>query len=198
MSHYFIDNPTLPDDYRTFPYYYKGLAFRFTSNSGIFSPGRVDTATDLLIKHMPPLQGSLLDLGCGYGVIGIALCKANNLSLTLADINPRALRCAEINLAQNDVKAEAFASDGFKNIPGKFDAITLNPPIHAGKELVYSLFAQAHAHLNEGGALYVVMLEKHGAKSALQRLEELYSCDVLYKKKGVHVIACKKVLAKSV
>jgi len=191
MNHYFIEDETLPDDYRIFPYYYKGLAFRFTSNSGIFSPGHVDAATDLLIKNMPPLQGSLLDLGCGYGVIGIVLCKAHNLPLTLADINPRALRCAEINCAQNDVKADILTSDGFDAIPGKFDAITLNPPIHAGKELIYAMFEQAREHLNPGGALYIVMLEKHGAKSALQKLGEWYAdCSLLYKKKGVYVIQC--------
>ena len=191
QSHYFTEDPALPDDYRTFPYYYKDLAFRFTSNSGIFSPGHVDGATDLLVQHMPPLHGSLLDLGCGYGAIGIVLCKAYSLSLTLADINPRALRCAEINCAQNGVKADILTSDCFSAIQDKFDTITLNPPIHAGKELVYAMFGQARAHLHPGGALYIVILEKHGAKSALRRLGEWYDCALLYKKKGVYAVECR-------
>jgi len=193
MSHYFIEDESLPDDYRTFPYYYQDLSFRFTSNSGIFSPGHVDAATDLLIKTIPPLRGSLLDLGCGYGAIGIVLCKAFNLSLTLADVNPRALRCAEINCARNGVKANILTSDGFQNIPGTFDAIALNPPIHAGKPLVYALFEQAREHLLPGGSLYVVMLEKHGAKSAARALGEWYAnCSLLYQKKGVHILQCQK------
>ena len=193
QAHYFIEDKSLPDDYRMFPYYYKELAFRFTSNSGIFSHGHVDEATDILIKNMPPLRGSLLDLGCGYGVIGIVLCKAYNLTLTLADINPRALRCAEINCGQNGVKANILTSDGFENIPGKFDAIALNPPIHAGKDLVYTMLEGAGAHLHPGGALYAVMLEKHGARSAARKLGEWYGgCAVLYKKKGIYVMQCQK------
>lgn len=191
MAHYFIEDKNQPDEYRTFSYYYGDTRFLFTSNSGVFSHGHVDAASDLLIINVPPLRGSLLDLGCGYGAIGIVLCKVHGLTLMLADINPRALRCAEINCVQNGVKASVLTSDSFGNISGKFDAITLNPPIHAGKELVYAMFRQAGARLNPGGALYVVMLEKHGAKSALRKLEELYAaCAVLYRKKGVYVIQC--------
>jgi len=185
MSHYFTDDPNLTDDLRTFPYYFNGHAFRFTSNSGVFSPGHVDPESDLLIRTVPPLQGSLLDLGCGYGVIGITLCKAYYLSLTLSDVNPRSLKLAEINCEQNDVKAKALSSDCFKSIPGKFDTITLNPPIHAGKTVVYTMFEQSVEHLKEGGAFYVVMLEKHGAASAMKKLTEIYgNCTLLYKKKG--------------
>ena len=193
MSHYFINDETLADDFRGFRYYFAGHCLALTSNSGVFSPGHVDPESDLLIRTVPPLRGSLLDLGCGYGVIGIALCKAYGLSLTLADVNPRALRCAEINCRDNGVKAEILSSDCFENIPGAFDAITLNPPIHAGKEIMYRMFEEAIEHLSPGGALYVVMLEKHGAKSAAQKLVELAGqCDILYKKKGEYVFAATK------
>jgi len=192
MSHYFIDDANLANDWRTFPYYYQDHAFMFTSNSGVFSPGHVDTGTDLLIRHVPHPQGSLLDLACGYGVIGIVLGKAYSLSVTMADVSPRALRCAEINCKANDVKANILTSDCFEKISDKFDAITLNPPIHAGKNVVYRMMEEASAHLNPCGALYVVMLEKHGAKSALRRLEEVFgACEVLYHKKGAYVFCCR-------
>lgn len=197
MSHYFMDDPGLPDDYREFSYYYRDLAFTFTSNSGVFSPGHVDPGTDLLLRYIPSLQkrgtqGTLLDIACGYGVIGIVLSKAWGLSVTMADINPRALHCAEINCKSNDVKANILPSDCFESIPDKFDTITLNPPIHAGKEVVYRMFAEAPAHLNPGGAFYAVMLEKHGAKSAMRRLEEIFTvCEILFHKKGAYVFCCR-------
>ena len=192
MSHYFVDDPNLEDDFRDFPYFYRELAFQFTSNSGVFSPGHVDVGTDLLIKSLPPLQGSLLDLACGYGPIGIVLGKAYDLSVTMADVNPRALCCAEINCKSNEVKATILSSDCFENIPDKFDAITLNPPIHAGKDVVYRMFEETPTHLNPGGAFYTVLLEKHGAKSARRKLEELFgNCEALYHKKGAYVFCCK-------
>jgi len=195
QSHYFTDDPNLPDDPRTFTYYFKEHALRLTTNSGVFSHGHVDEATDLLLKCMPPLRegGTLLDLGCGCGVIGIALAKAYDLRVTLADINPRALICAHKNCRENGVAAEIVRSDGFADLPGSFDAITLNPPIHAGKETVYSLFEGAAQHLNPGGAFYVVMLDKHGAKGAAARLGGIFgACEALYKKKGHRVLFCEK------
>jgi len=193
MSHYFINDPNLPDDFRSFRYFFAGLGFAFTSNSGVFSPGHVDPLSDLLIRTVPPLQGSLLDLGCGYGAIGIALAKAYDLTLALADINLRALHCAHINCRDNAVKADIIRSDCFGNISGKFDAITLNPPIHAGKEVVYRMFGQSIEHLSANGRLFVVMLEKHGAKSAIKKLSEIYGdCEILYKKKGEYIFCCTK------
>lgn len=191
MSHYFEDDPALPDDYKTFMYYHKTEMFTFTSNSGVFSPGHVDPATDLLLRALPPLRGRMLDLGCGYGVIGIVLARLYGLEATLADVNPRAIACAARNCAQNNVDARLVESDGFAQIPGVFESITLNPPIHAGKEAVYALFEQAAARLAPGGAFYAVMQDKHGAASAQRRLEEIYGqCEALYHKKGYWVWRC--------
>ena len=193
QSHYFTDDPNLPDDPRAFTYYYKEHALRLRSNSGVFSHGHVDEATDVLLKNMPAPQegGSLLDLGCGYGVIGVALGKAYGLQVTMADVNPRALACAEINCRENGVKAELVLSDCFGNITGTFDTITLNPPIHAGKEIVYRMFAGAAKHLKPGGGFYVVMLDKHGVGSAADHLRGIFSaCETLYRKKGLRVFRC--------
>jgi len=193
QSHYFTDSPDLPDDPRTFTYYYKDHALRLTSNSGVFSHGHVDEATDLLLKNIPALQegGSLLDLGCGYGAIGVALGKAYGLQVTMADVNPRALACAEINCRENGVEAGIVQSDCFEGITESFDTITLNPPIHAGKAIVYCLFEDAAKNLNPGGGFYVVMLDKHGAAGAADHLRGIFGvCESLYRKKGLRVLRC--------
>ncbi|MCL2495389.1 MAG: methyltransferase [Oscillospiraceae bacterium] len=194
QSHYFTDDPSLPDDPRVFTYYFKDQALRLRSNSGVFSRGHVDEATDLLLKTMPPLQenSSLLDLGCGCGVIGIALGKAYGPQVTMSDVNPRALACAEINCFENKISAELVLSDCFENITRMFDAIALNPPIHAGKEVVYRMLEGAAQHLKPGGSFYIVMLDKHGAASAFAHLRGIFgACETLYRKKGLRVFACK-------
>ena len=193
QSHYFTDDPSLPDDPRTFTYYFKDHALRLQSNSGVFSHGHVDGATDLLLKNISELQqgSSLLDLGCGCGVIGVALGKAYDLQVTMADVNPRALACAQINCRENNVQAEIVLSDCFENITGSFDTITLNPPIHAGKEITYRMFEDAVKHLKPGGSFFAVMLDKHGAGSAQAHLRGIFSaCETLYRKKGLRVFKC--------
>jgi len=198
MSHYFIEDPNLSDDFRTFAYYFGGHDFHFTTNSGVFSPGHVDPLSDLLIRTVPPLSGSLLDLGCGWGAIGIALAKPYGLMLTLADINPRALALAKKNCHENNVAAEIVQSDCFDNIAGMFDTIMLNPPIHAGKTIVWRMFEQSIDHLNENGCFYVVILEKHGAKSAIKKLCEVFGhCEIVHKKKGETILCCKKTNEKT-
>ncbi len=78
MSHYFTEDSSLKPDIEEFVYYFKDIPFKFITDAGVFSKGRVDEATDLLIHNIPPLKGSLLDMGCGYGCIGIILSKPSD------------------------------------------------------------------------------------------------------------------------
>jgi 16S rRNA (guanine1207-N2)-methyltransferase len=191
MSHYFIEDKTLRPDIEEFTYYYKALRFRFVTDSGVFSKGRVDAATDLLLSSLPPLKGTLLDLGCGYGCIGIVLARAYGLDVTQSDINPTAIRLTEQNCRINGVTTRILLSDCYENIPERFDTIAINPPIHAGKDVTYKMYAEAPAHLNKGGRLYVVILKKHGAESTIRKLTEVFgNCDLIYKKKGYYVLSC--------
>lgn len=191
MSHYFIEDTRLPHDPRTITYRFADNRYVFTTDAGVFSKDQVDHASDLLIRNLPALQGSLLDLGCGYGCIGIVLAKAYGLVLTQADVNPAAVRLAAANCALNQVVSTTLVSDGFANIPGRFDTITLNPPIHAGKGTIYSLYEDARTHLHDNGVLYVVIHKKHGADSTLSKLSALYRrCEVIYRKKGIFILSC--------
>ena len=191
LNQYFNENPTALTHERTLHLNIFGHSFRFLANNGLFSCDKVDAASITLLENLPPLTGHVLDLGCGYGTIGIALAKKHPITLTMSDINRIALQYAEKNAALNQVEAECIHSDGFENLSGQYDSIVLNPPIHAGKEVMYKLYTGAATHLTPGGALYIVIQKKHGAESTLEALKNIYAeCTILYKKKGLYVIQC--------
>ena len=192
MSHYFEYDENLPHEYLNVEYEINGQVFKFTTDIGVFSREGMDAASDILIRTIPPLHGRLLDMGCGWGGIGIVLAKLYSLELTQADINPRALELTRKNCEDNNVKSEIILSDCFENIKSRFDTITLNPPIHAGKAVTYRMFEEAACHLAPEGRLYVVTLKKHGAESTERKLREVFgNCDTLYKKKGYYVFTSK-------
>jgi 16S rRNA (guanine1207-N2)-methyltransferase len=197
QKHYFIENPDLPADERHIRFQLHGFDFHFTTVPGLFSYEKADEASLLLIKTIqltqPPLSGTLLDLGCGYGLLGIVLAKihANGLRFTMSDINRTACLYAEKNAARNNVPAEVIHSDGFAGMDTMFHHIVLNPPIHAGKETMYRLYRESAAHLHPGGALYIVIQKKHGAETALAFLTQIFpDIIILYKRKGVYIIRC--------
>ncbi|MDR1687091.1 MAG: methyltransferase [Clostridiales bacterium] len=193
MSHYFIEDNSLTHNFKKIRYTFGGGDFIFTTDSGVFSKSGADTATDILLQNIPPLKGSILDLGCGYGLIGIVLAKTYNLALTQVDINGRALEVTKMNCEANKVLSEIIKSDCFGSVSGFFDTITLNPPIHAGKNVTYKMYEQAAAHLNQGGRFYVVTLKKHGAETTREKLADVFgNCETLYKKKGYYVFCCEK------
>ena len=142
---------------------------------------------------MPKINGKLLDLGCGFGAIGIMLAKINpQVSLTGCDINRIAVDAAKKNAAINGIEAEYLRSDCFDGVIGYFDTIALNPPIHAGKDVMFKMFMQAKEHLAPNGAFYIIIQKKHGAESCLRYLRGIYdSCIPVYKKKGAYIIVCK-------
>ena len=191
MSHYFKYDPGLKNDERGLPVTVLGHDFIFKTNAGMFSREAADRASLLLIENVPRVSGKLLDLGCGYGLIGVALAKAYGAPLTMSDVNPRALEYAAINAKQNGVAAEIILSDGFENINGKFDCVVTNPPIHAGKNVTFHMYAEARGRLAPGGSFYAVIQKKHGAESAFARLSEIYgTCEIIYKKKGYFIFRC--------
>jgi len=192
MNQYFEYDAQQKSDPKRFAYYFGDREFVFESDAGLFSTGHVDAATELLLQHIEPFSGSLLDMGCGWGPVGIILGKIFGLSsVTLADINPKALHYAKINCGANGLTADCILSDCYQNIEGSFDVIAVNPPIHAGKAVVFAIYEGARTHLSAGGKLYVVIHKKHGAESSITKLREVFGhCELLYKKKGVFVLRC--------
>lgn len=194
MSHYFIEDESLKSEIKQIPYSFKGNNFEFISDNGLFSKEHVDYASDLLLNNMGKISGSLLDLGCGYGVIGIVLSKAYGVDVTFVDVNPKAIKFTSKNCETNGVSGRCIQSNCFENILETYDNIVLNPPIHAGKDIIFEMYEEAYKHLNYNGKFYIVIQKKHGAESSKKKLLEIFDeCNTLYKKKGFYVFEFIKI-----
>ena len=189
MEHYFTNNENLESHPVELTCWCGSRKLIFNSDSGVFSSREIDDASLALVRHIGPLSGKVLDLGCGYGFIGIYLAaKYDGIFLTQSDVNRRALSLCRSNCSSNGICSEIVESDGFDHLPESFDHILLNPPIHAGKDIVYRLYDEAYAHLEPGGCFYIVIRKKHGAESSRRHLEDLgFSCEVLTSEKGIMV-----------
>ncbi len=189
-DHYYTESPTSEHDERVVRLTALGNELTFVTDAGVFSRDGLDRGTEALLDALPALSGRVLDLGCGWGAVGVALGKQYPaLEIVMTDINRRAVELARRNLAQNGVQAEVVQGDGFASVTGAFDAILTNPPIRAGKAVIYGLFADARAHLKPGGALYIVIRKQQGAPSALKYLREIYAeAEVIDRSGGFHVI----------
>ena len=136
------------------------------------------------------ISGKCLDVGCGYGTLVIILSSFFNLDVDMIDVNKRAVHLAVMNLKENDVSARAFYSNVYENVDKKYDIIVTNPPIRAGKDIVYKILFGARDYLVLGGALYFVINKDQGAKSVIKDLSAVASVTVLKKNKGFFVIKC--------
>ena len=189
-DHYYTENPQSAHDEWQVGVDALGNALRFTTDAGVFSRDGLDRGTALLLDALPALSGRVLDLGCGWGAVGVALgAKYPALEIVMTDINARAADLARRNLEANGVRAQVLQGDGFDPVSGRFDAIVTNPPIRAGKAVIYALFDRARDYLNPGGSLYVVIRKQQGAPSALRHLREQYNtAEVIERGGGFWVI----------
>ena len=175
-DHYFTARPESEHHLRVVSAEVAGLTLSFETDAGVFSKGELDPGSRLLIESMPPLSGRVLDLGCGWGAVGVALARLNpGLQLVMSDVNERALALAASNARRNGVEAVTCLSDGFDAVEGLFDHVVTNPPIRAGKAVIYGLFAASRERLKPGGTLTIVIRTQQGAPSALKFLKETFS-----------------------
>lgn len=192
MNHYFTNNPDQKSNIQTFDFKLNGKIYRFSTDDGVFSKGYIDYGTKALIEAVSLNNGPLkvLDLGCGYGPIGIILKdRYPNITLWQSDINLRAVELTKINNDANYIESNVVHSDGFEHIDETFDVITLNPPIRAGKNVCFKLYEGAYEHLNKGGLFYIVIQKKQGAPSHKAFLEKLFkNAQIVNKTKGYYII----------
>ncbi len=194
MEQYFTKTPTVAHDYRECNYELQSHHFTFLTDAGVFSKGEIDTGTDILLRTIPNLYGNVLDMGCGYGLVGI-VCKKiyPNIAVTCIDINERAVELTKQNAQKNGVELIVFQSDGLEDQTKQFNFAIINPPIRAGKDTVYKLFTQLKAALVNEGTMYVVIRTKQGAKSAVEFLKTLfYNVNTLEIKSGYRILECKE------
>ena len=192
MGHYFT-NDHLESNIEKFNIKIFDHEFTFNTDNGVFSKGELDYGSRLLIENVLPIvNGKVLDLGCGYGPIGIMINKVTNSEVLMVDVNRRAVHLANMNIKENRLSnISAIVSDGFENVSLKFDYIVTNPPIRVGKEILYKLITSCKNYLNENGEIYLVIRKQQGANSFMKDMSELFDVKVIDKSKGFLIICLK-------
>jgi len=195
-DHYYTRVPQSESKPVSCSYIYRGISLAFETDAGVFSKGEVDAGTRLLLEALPEeLSGDILDLGCGWGVIGISIArKWPETRVILADVNTRALDLSRENAKRNGAAVVCVESDGMEALAGKaFDTVITNPPIRAGKQVIYRMFADAAGSLKPGGALYLVIRKQQGAESCMKYLQTIFGrVEKLDKSGGFWVIRAEK------
>lgn len=196
-DHYYTSRPGAAHDEQQFSFVLRGHELRFFTDAGVFSRERIDFGSVLLIENMRlASRARVLDVGCGYGPIGLTAAKfADQGRVTMIDVNERAVDLARRNAELNGIKnVDIRVSDVYTAVQGEeFDVILTNPPIRAGKEIVHRIFTEGHELLSVGGEMWVVIQKKQGAPSALKKLQETYrEVEEVDRKKGYHIFRAVK------
>ena len=198
MEHYFTNATNLKSEIRTLKYQKDNVSFSFFSDNGVFAKNKIDYGSafliDTILKKEKREINDILDVGCGYGFLGIVLAKFWHCSCTLVDVNKRALHLAERNIKENKVKGNIIESNGYENVSKKYDLIVTNPPIRAGKKVVLDILGNASSYLNNDGSVWFVMRKDHGVKSTIPKLNEKYKIDIEAKSKGFYIVKMKNIL----
>ncbi|MBW9220890.1 methyltransferase [Methanothermococcus sp. SCGC AD-155-M21] len=196
--HYFSEKPNSSSNERLIEAILRNKKFIFKTDSGIFSPKNVDKGTKILVETLElDKNDNVLDIGCGYGAIGVAIADEVN-SLTMTDINRRALKLAEENLKINNLNNKNISIIQGNIYEGvndkKYTKIISNPPIKAGKEVIHKIIKDGKELLQDNGSIWVVIQTKHGAKSLTKYMEEVFNnVEIITIKGGYRVLMSKKV-----
>lgn len=198
MNHYFTDNRHLPENRKEISFRFWCITYSFISDNGVFSKDNIDFGTrvflDTLLKR-EEMGDHILDVGCGYGPIGIIVKKTYpDKTVEMVDVNPRAVLLAKENAQKNNVDVYVHESNIYEQVKGKdYTDILTNPPIRAGKSVIYKIFEEAYEHLCVNGTLWVVIRKQQGANSAVKKINEIFgNCEIVNKEKGYFILKAKK------
>ncbi|MDI9644484.1 MAG: class I SAM-dependent methyltransferase [Candidatus Verstraetearchaeota archaeon] len=189
-SHYFSSSPAPPKRSFFIRANIRGQFLELISSSGVFSKDKVDLGTVVLIESLDlPERGEVLDMGCGYGVVGITIAKlCPRLKVTLVDVNPVAIKLVRENVERNSVQnAEVIRSDLYALLEGRlFDLIVSNPPLAAGYRTIFPMIEGAFDHLKEGGSLQIVL--RKGINRIPAKMHEVFkNVETVSRKSGYRV-----------
>ncbi len=194
MSQYFENDSELKSKLQKNEVQVLGQNFIFFTDYGVFAKKGLDFGSRLLIENLEKedIKAPFLDVGCGVGVLGILLNRLYGITGDLIDVNLRALHLAKKNAKENGCNGlEIFESNCYQNVQQKYALILTNPPIRAGKTVVYNILMNAKEHLEKNGTLYFVIRKEQGAKSILSDIEKVYHIHIIIKKKGFFIVKCK-------
>ena len=191
---YFAENPDAKHDIHELNVELLGQRLTFLTDAGVFSKKMIDYGSRVLLSVLDFEAGErVLDVGCGYGPLGLSLAKAYGVTATMVDINQRALDLAQKNAERNRISADIFQSNVYEKVNGIFDHIISNPPIRAGKQVVHEVISGSYEHLTEGGDLTLVIQKKQGAPSAKSKMETVFgNCEIVKKDKGYYILRSEK------
>ncbi|EGJ39192.1 class I SAM-dependent methyltransferase [Streptococcus sanguinis] len=191
---YFAENPDAKHDIHELNVELLGQRLTFLTDAGVFSKKMIDYGSRVLLSVLDFEAGErVLDVGCGYGPLGLTLAKAQGVAATMVDINQRALDLAQKNAERNQISAEILQSNVYEKVSGIFDHIISNPPIRAGKQVVHEVISGSYGHLTEGGDLTLVIQKKQGAPSAKSKMETVFgNCEIVKKDKGYYILRSEK------
>lgn len=195
-THYYSKKPSTPRRKEIISDVIRGVPVEFIVEPGVFSHKRVDPGTRLLLEKAEiPQEGTVLDLGCGYGVIGIVIAKLNpKLKVYMVDINKRAVELAKLNAKLNNVEKQVTVLHGDLYEPVKdmkFNLIITNPPFTAGFSIVERIIVEAKQYLETHGTIQLVAKRAH--KKIIELLEKIYgNVEVLASKSGYKVLKSTK------
>ena len=194
VNHYFTNIENVKSNIRVITINIYEKAYYFYSDKGVFSKNELDFGTRLLLETLPvsQMKGSILDVGCGYGPIGLILKDKTNCDVDMIDINLRALHLTKLNAKKNKVEVNIYESNAYKSVNKKYDYIITNPPIRAGKKKVYEILIGAHNFLSDNGQLWFIMRKDQGLKSALKDIADYYNLSIINKKNGFYVVCAIK------
>jgi len=182
-----------------FIFNFKDHTFKFHTDNGVFSKDYIDYGTFAMLKAFIPndIDLPILDMGAGYGPIGIVVSKLYNKKTIMAEINERAYNLILKNISENDSNSIAYHSDLFEKIDDsmKFASVITNPPIRAGKDVVFKIYEGAFKHLKKNGELWVVIQKKQGAPSSKEKLISLFgNCEIITRDKGYYILKSTKTI----
>ena len=179
---YFDVNPDAAHDIHDLAVVLLGQKMNFYTDAGVFSKKMIDYGSQVLLSTLDFQEGeSVLDVGCGYGPVGLSLAKAQGVAVTMVDVS------------RNGVEAQIFSSDVYEAVEGVFDHVISNPPIRAGKKVVHQVITGSFEHLKPGGDLTIVIQKKQGAPSAKAKMEETFgNCEIVKKDKGYYILRSEK------